>query len=159
MTNRPRDLLAIFTLLWKEEWAELGPSDPSYHHYEASNEKLDAVVSTADIDRHLWLLSPDTYMQCATPPAQTGFLKSSDAIRFIPLVLKLMQLKIKSKIAKQSNDELFKGFMANGITSASPQADVPYYKEHHDNLIIKRCAKSLTNESTLSELPGIGSTC
>ena len=57
----------------------------------------------------------------------------------------IRELQIKYKIAKQYNDELFKGFMANGITSASPQSDVPYYKEHHHNLIIKRCAKSLTN--------------
>ena len=58
----------------------------------------------------------------------------------------IQELEVKSKIAKQYNDELFKGFMAKGITSASPQPDVPYYKEHHDNLIIKRCAKSLTNQ-------------
>ena len=57
----------------------------------------------------------------------------------------IQELEVKSKIAKQYNDELFKGFMVKGITSASPQPDVPYYKEHPDNLIIKRCAKSLTN--------------
>ena len=92
MINKPLDLLGLLTFDWKEEWAELGPSDPSYHHYEAVKERLDTVIPTSDIDRHLWLLNADIYKESATPPAETGFPRPSYAVRFILSVLKLMKL-------------------------------------------------------------------
>ena len=93
MMNRPLDLLDLLTLLWNEEWSSLGPSDPSQEDYQRTNSGLEEVVCAETIDRSLWILDPVTYKEWATPVADVGFLKPSEAIKFIPPILKLLQLK------------------------------------------------------------------
>lgn len=93
MINRPLDLLGLLTLLWNEEWSSLGPSNPSQEDYQRTNSGLEEVVCAETIDRSLWILDPVTYKDWATPVADVGFLKPSEAIKFIPPILKLLRLK------------------------------------------------------------------
>ena len=91
----PLDLLGQLSLLWKPEFedGDTAPLAPTHESYMETNEELDQEVNVATINRHLWLLNPETFRQWATPDPNVGFLKPSDAARFIPPILKLVQLK------------------------------------------------------------------
>ena len=58
-----------------------------------ANVDLDKEVNVATINQYLWLLNPETFRKWATADPNAGFLRPSDAARFIPSILKLIQLK------------------------------------------------------------------